>query len=546
MNKITEKKIPLIVIGLFFFLLLSGIFVPIYGDEIVSKWSVARFFLEDQNLVSFFPQCSTMSDRAVSWVFYPAALLVSATYAYLTPLGVRLSGIILSMGWFALLALWCFKQTDDRTSAIRRFAGLIAFASLGIMPYLWVLSRAEQFMTLPILIFCVSALYFKGTKSLGLQFAGAILFTIVLSCFFYVHPKSLFFLPFLLTALWFTTETYHKLIRLALLAYVVILFAQVLHESNAIAACKDAPAMQAMLAANTLLPGMLFSAPTEFIQAAYSNIVNFPERLLSHLTFNAYSQSGWLPPIEGNTSFLFLLNLVIKYLLYAFIVGAHLWSVTEFVIKLAKRKLSAPILLAAFLASADIINALLFNIQNFYSGSQFLPISIILTALLLPSSDTRISYRSLAIGYSAILMLSILSMITLLSLVTPSTIKNASSEKAILPGQPLSIPVFNTQSHLNSIKALGASCGLSPKNSESLVLDHMTYFAFLQDKKPIHVLYVSEFGFGGDLVNGRLLPFLRELGSPGAITRCEWMPTPFRKAQKSNDMGYCCVNFNDL
>lgn len=546
MNNAIARKIPFVVIGLFFCLLLSGIFVPIYSDEIVSKWSVARFFLEDRNLVSFFPQCSTMSDRAVSWFFYPAAILVSIIYANLSPLGVRLSGIVLSLGWFALLALWCFKQTNDKTSAIQRLAGLISFAALGVIPYLLVLSRSEQFMTLPILIFCLTALYFKGEKSLGLQCAGATLLTVVLSCFFYVHPKSLFFLPFLLVALWLATETYHKLIRLALLTYAVILFAQVLHDSNAIAACTDAPAMQAMLAANTLLPGMLFSAPIEFVHAALSNIVNFPDRLLLHLTLNAVSQSGWLPPIEGNTSFLFFLNLAIKYLLYTFIVGAHLASLLVFIVQTVKRKLSTSILLAALLASADILNAVFFNIQNFYSGTQFLPIAIILTALLLPYFHAPKLQGYLITVYSAILTFSILSMVTLLVLVTPSTIQNSSFEKASLPGQPLSIPVFNAKLHLKSIEKLGASCGLSSGNTERMVLDHMTYFAFLNEKKPIHVLYVSEFGFGGDLTNGRLLPFLRKLKSPGVITRCEWMPTEFRKAQKSNDLGYCCVNFNDL
>ncbi|MBB3315506.1 hypothetical protein FHT77_001348 [Rhizobium sp. BK181] len=486
-----------------------------------------------------------MSDRVVSWVFYPAAMLVSTVYADLGPLGIRLSGIILSSAWFSLLLIWCFKQTGAITSAVRQFAGLVALSALGVVPYLFALSRPEQFMTLPILILCVTALCFKGEKSLTVQCAGAIFLSLVISCFFYVHPKSLFFLPFSLVALWLATETYHRAVRFALLAYAVLLFAQVLHESGAIAACTDAPVIQSVLAANTLLPGRLFSAPGEFIQAALSNIANFPDRLLSHLTFNAVFQSGWLPPIEGNTSFLFILNLGIRYSLYAFVAGSHLASLVLFLIQVTKRKLAAPTLLAALLASADILNALFFNIQNFYAGTQFVPISVILTALLMHSLPVQKLYGRMATGcYSAILMFSIFSMATLLSLVTPSVMENSSSQKASLPGQPLSIPVFDTQSHLQSITSLGASCGLSPATSENLVLDHMTYFAFLKQKKPIHVLYVSEFGYGGDLTNGRLLPFLKKLGSPGVIARCEWMPNEFREAEISNDMGYCCVNLN--
>lgn len=545
MHKATER-ISLIFIGLFFCTLLSGVVIPLYSDEIVSKWSVSRFFLENQELVSFFPQCTTMSDRAVSWAFYPAASFISATYGHFGPLGIRISGLVLTLTWFGLIAFWCHKQTQDKTSAIKLMAIFIVFPALGVLPYLLILSRSEQFMTLPILFFCLTACYFKNEKTLEKQGLSSLLLALVLSCFFYVHPKSLFFLPFIIVALWWTTETYHKLIRFALLAYTLVLFAQVLHESNAIAACKDAPAMQALLAANTLLPGMLISSPLEFLSAASNNLLNFPEKLLTHLTFNATSQSGWLPPIESNGAGLPYLNSTIKYVLYTFIIGTHLASLLALVINIARRKFSRPILLAASLASADIFNALFFNIQNFYSATQFLPISIILAALLVQSLSRPKWHRYVTRLFLVTLILPVFSMTTLLTDVFPALLKNSSSTTAALPGQPLSIPVFNVQAHLESIEKLGASCRLSPENTKNLVVDHMTYFAYLNAKKPIHVLYVSEFGYGGDLNNGRLLPFLKKLDSPGLISRCEWVPLAFRRVQKSDDMGYCCVNLNDL
>lgn len=73
----------------------------------------------------------------------------------------------------------------------------------------------------------------------------------------------------------------------------------------------------------------------------------------------------------------------------------------------------------------------------------------------------------------------------------------------------------------------------------------MTYFAYLQDSKPVHVLYVSELGYGADLLNGKLLPFLKARNSPGLITRCEWVPNELRDGQQRNDQGYCCVDFGN-
>ena len=91
--------------------------------------------------------------------------------------------------------------------------------------------------------------------------------------------------------------------------------------------------------------------------------------------------------------------------------------------------------------------------------------------------------------------------------------------------------------------ALGQSCHIPTDLAEHVVVDHMTYFAYLKDRSPVHVLYISKLGYGGDLLNGKLLPFLKERSSPGLITRCEWVPDEFRDIQRQNDRGYCCVDF---
>ncbi|MNL33761.1 hypothetical protein D3C87_1556890 [compost metagenome] len=204
-------------------------------------------------------------------------------------------------------------------------------------------------------------------------------------------------------------------------------------------------------------------------------------------------------------------------------------------------------MLALLLVGADLINAFFYNIQNFYAGIQFMPVSIIITALLMHSRRAvKPSNIPTLAAYSLLLLLSMASMVALLALVTPGITRNSSFAQSSLPGQPLSIPVLGTQLHLDSISKLGASCGIPAESAENVVVDHMTYFAFLRDKKPIHVLYVSEFGYGGDLSNGKLLPFLKGLNSPGLITRCEWVPSEFRQAQEKDDMGYCCVNFGKI
>ncbi|CAK17990.1 hypothetical protein; putative membrane protein [Pseudomonas entomophila L48] len=498
-------------------------------------------------MVSFFPQCTSTVGHGVAWVFYPAALLISSVYAHLGPLGIRLSGIVLTLAWFVLLAYWCRRQAAE--GGIGRFSFLAAFAALGVMPYLWVFSRPEQFMLLPLLIMCMVALLTPVQNSRKRQLAVTVGLVVVLSVFFYAHPKSVFFAPFALVATWFATRGSSLLIRTGLVLYILVLSGQVLHDASLLGGCQDAPAVQALLATNSLLPGMLLEDPVAFLVAAWQNVSLFPGRMLAHLTFNPTFQSGWLASLTEQPVWLRWLNPLIACALLVLVVGSHLLALLLAAIALIRRRLPAALLLAALLAAADLINAALYNLQNFYAGIQYIPLSLMIVTLLFHCVPTVPQWPGVrATGYLAVTLmsgLSLASLFALFSLVTPTLLRNAGYANASLPGQSLSIPLLNTQAHLDSILKLGDTCHIPRAGAEHVVLDHMTYFAYLQDSKPVHVLYVSELGYGADLLNGKLLPFLKARNSPGLITRCEWVPNELRDGQQRNDQGYCCVDFGN-
>ena len=545
MSDVANTKIlllmPMVLIGA----LLSGVFLPVYSDEIMNKFNMARFFLENGQMLSFFPQCATTVGHGVAWVFYPAAILVSSVYAYLGPLGVRVSGVVLALLWFALLAYWCRRQSLGRW--VGCFTLLASFAALGVMPYLWVMSRPEQFMLLPILLFCLLALYPLGPSNKGQQLVIMAVLALLLSVFFYAHPKSLFFTPFFLAATWIATRNFKLIIRAGLFLYVIALSAQALLDASLLGQCQDAPAVQSILSANSLMPGTLLSDPLEFFGTAWENISNFPNRMLLHLTFNPTFQSGWLPPLTESSGLLLWLNPLIRFTLMSLVVCSHLLAIGLAVVFLVRRRISAPLFLAALLATGDLINVTLYKLQNFYSGIQYIPLSIVIVALLFhcfPAVRSRLSET--VTGRLTLLSavgLSLVSLFTLFYLITPNLLRNADYASASIPGQPLSIPVLGVQAHLDSIRELGQSCHIPTDLAEHVVVDHMTYFAYLKDRSPVHVLYISKLGYGGDLLNGKLLPFLKERSSPGLITRCEWVPDEFRDIQRQNDRGYCCVDF---
>lgn len=550
MFSIKKERSVLVAVPLVLFCsFLTGIVLPIYSDEVVTKFNVARFFLESGGMVTFYPQCTSTVGHAVAWVFYPAAILISSVYAHLGPFGIRLTGIAFALIWFGLLAYWCRKQEQE--GWLGRFTALTAFASLGVLPFLWVMSRSEQFMFLPVLLACLLALDSRSVRSTYSQSAIALGLGLLLSAFFYSHPKSVFFAPFFIAAVWYAARGPKMWIRIALILYVAALSSQALRDANLLAACHDAPAVQALLEANTLLPRTLINEPSAFIASIAKNVISFPERMLRHLTYSPEFQSGWLPPLTESPDMLRWLNPLIYVTLFIGVVGSHFLAFAVAAFGLVCRRLSVPALLASLLAAGDLANLALYKIQNFYAGIQYVPLSIVVLALLFqlrePGQQWGPFVRAAAKPVLAFLVgLALLSQYALHSLVTPNLLRNADYADASLPGQPLSVPVLGAEGHLESILELGGLCHIPRYRANSVVVDHMTYFAYLENKSPIHVLYVSEFGYGADLLRGRLVPFLKKLNSPGLIARCEWVPTELRAYQRSNERGYCCVNLRDV
>jgi hypothetical protein len=322
---------------------------------------------------------------------------------------------------------------------------------------------------------------------------------------------------------------------------------QTLIDASILDACQDAPAVQALLSVNVLSPGILLVNPIEFILAAEHNLLNFLQRVTLHLTFNPTFQSGWLPPLTQSPHILVGLNVAVKYLLGGLIAISHLLAFAVAFISLLRRRLTTPIVFAVLLSVADLVNAALYNRQNFYAGIQYIPNSMIIMMLLfqcLPknlfSSFLRVC-ETIMMVFMAIL--ASISLMMLVYLMVPSMMRNAVFPQSTIPGQPISIPVFNTKAHLDSIRELGKLCHIPEQSAQFVAVDQMTYFAYIKDLHPVHVLYVSELAYGQDLGGGKLLPFLKRHGSPGLITRCEWVPNEMRGSQKQNQLGYCCVGF---
>lgn len=534
-----------ILIFTFFCILLSGIFVPVYIDEISIKLLNARFFLDSAEKYSLYPQCSNTAGVMLSWVFYPAAIILSLIFQYLEPFGIRVSGIFFAIAWFTLIAFWCYRQTAENW--LTRYSILLALSSLGVLPYLWVLSRSEQLLNLPILILTLLALYLPINVSRLRSILILVIVVFLISIFFYAHPKSLFFSPLMFVLVWKITKPMAPSIKWCVVFYFIFIVLQVFFDASLISKCVDAPIVRDLLKSYTLPIDLLVVHPYVFIDLAFNNIINLPSRMSNHLIFNPTFQSGWLPPIEVTWT-VKLLNDIMYYVFSIFVVLTHLSAVFLFAYLFLKREARLSIVLAALIAIANIANSAFYVNQSFYDGLQYIACSVLILCLFL---EFRVSvFENYYVSkfckslFLILILVSIFSMFSLLYLFIFELGVNSKYEGSKIPGQNSSVPLFGTDKHLDSIRELGEACNIPEKGAVSVVVDQMTYFAHVNNHSPVHILFTATDYFGADLKGEKFVSFLNGINSPGIIARCDFFPKLFDQYKLHNDLGYCCVDLD--
>ncbi|MEO5641181.1 MAG: hypothetical protein ABIQ98_05385, partial [Sphingomicrobium sp.] len=115
----------------------------------------------------------------------------------------------------------------------------------------------------------------------------------------------------------------------------------------------------------------------------------------------------------------------------------------------------------------------------------------------------------------------------------------AARSPAYLADQPYSLPLFGYRDAEPTIRAAAAQCGIGRHGRpRGLLVDDLTYFAFMDSERPQHRLGV--FGlWRGQIVDP--LAYLRSVGSDGAILGCRFLDPALRARAKSVGE-FCCLD----
>lgn len=536
-----------IILGLVVLVLCFGLLVPIYSDEVAIHMSKARFFLEGGQLVTLLPQCDTSPTTQVPLTWYPAAILYGFVYALPGGLGLRLTGIALGLSYLSLLWFWVGKLfQDEKWKNIFR-ALIIAINGLGVLPLILILARSEQVLVLSILLLCLFSIfwYTAETDSRRLKTLKVLAFLLLVSTFYYTHPKSLFFSPFVVIAAFYIFRKENLYAKAAIFSVIVFTAYQALQQTKNLN-CPGAPIVSKILSQVTIDFQLLSTNVLKFFEIGGNNILRSLGAVVGKLLFASSYQSVWLPGLDapGLAKGVLFLNFAIGSSLILGAVCLLIMLLFQFARQLVRRQISREIALAMGLLCGLLVHGFVYNANSwhFYTPGLIVPIFTIMFLLVVPTGLTYTKFGGRVWYYVSCYAaaLSLASIVCLSLLVFPPLLKAAQENKYIISGQPLSTSIFLEKNQKTDLMALASSCNISADSSRRLVLDGTAYFQFKNHREPINVLYISEFGFGADIAN-KTKAFLNKIDSDGLISRCDYLPEALKgDVIKRGDM--CCVS----
>jgi hypothetical protein len=525
------------VVGVFAAALVAGIFEPLYTDEVGWRFQERAGI---DGVDKLYNDLCGPGSLAVPPFFMMPVRAYSALFntAFADPLYVRLSGIGYALLWLVLLLAIVRRiaaTRADRTLLTTLGVGLM---SLGLMPLLLIWSRPEQPVVLSVTAAILLACGAAGARAAWLRSIGIVLLATVA---FSYHLKAIVISPIFLTCLCYASRgRAANLPRLACGAALVAIAGWSAHYWIARLQCTADPAMLAAYSSNNLS----FALTEGHGVAALLATVG---RLVGNISLVAYFglptprmhlMSDWLAPhqLGYGLSLVWALGLILAWgaaVLLGFVClfrgGERAWRA---------RRLDARLALAIVTLACLLAWSATQTIRNTYEASFVLPLAMIAVILVLPSLDAGERLARWSRLLATIVGLCALVSMAGVAVVFGPSLARANAQAGYIAEQPLSVPVFGYARLKADILAAGRKCGIDdPARANALMLDDLTYFAFMQSRLPQHQLGVLGL-WRGSITDP--IAYLRSRGSDGAVLGCHLLP-PDLRARARSEGRFCCL-----
>jgi hypothetical protein len=522
--------------------------IPLYSDEILFKMMQAAAFVNDGNLVNLLPQCDAGIALPLPLSWYPAALIYQLLYQGLSPLMIRASGVFIALFFVGFSAI-CLRLIAKNQGSSQYVATLfLAGIGVGLIPTTLVLSRPEQWLLLCLSYFILCPLlYLKSKPSHRFFLPKFLLYCICTSLIFYAHPKSLFFIPVVLTSGLIIFRG-NRIYQVAALGLSVFCALQTFLFSKEAMICSKAPIAASFIASQTLNIAEFIHQPKVLFNLFYIYLSAFPEKAIQYSIFRNEYFVNWLPSLpEGEVlnGLPIFINGVIYYFIYALFFAGLVMPIISLLAAIFARRVGLFHLMIAAVWVSVIGHLILYVNYNFYAVSLVIGILIILallSAIDIPWPKCRRIPGYLV--YFLVFSLFILSAFVNITTLVPRLVEPLNSWQGLqVYGQPSSVQTFHYSDQRERVRKLARSCGITGDGTKHLVVDNLTYFAFDNLHEPMHLANISEKGSGQDIKQDDFLSFLDGMRSPGIVGRCWLFPDSVRRAANEDD-GICCLGLN--
>ena len=521
-------------------------FVPIYTDEITWKVLQGSMGSDEFETVNIQPTCGTPTFR-VPLLLIPFRFIDTALYQHLAePLTIRIIGVALAVGWGFLTWLLLRRMLGSAIPAWITGTIIIAFSTLGVMPFLLVLNRPEQVLLIAMTAFLIPLIAdWRAPHQRPPLFDGAVALALVAASGYVLasHPRAILALPLILLFI------VHALSNrtTAVIAGAAVLLIGLIASANwgLRLQCND-PARADAFMRESILWAAQNGKLVAYLQTWWETAQTYGGAFLylSQFQFSDSYTSQILPgapaiiamPLSAITILLFALMLCAGVLAFLLVI-MHPGGFRQHLVSLSA---------LAFFWAFYVMSIAARITKNTYEVSLMEPLMVLgsLGSLWVARNimgerlgATRV--RQFArLGFAALIGTSILNQVTLLTVYSRHAF-DGWTDPGYARGQKYSITGFGFDALRPRILETAAMCGIDPAtHPRHLVVDELTYFALEPSYQPIFMTYLDEDGWGRNITDIRAL--LAELNSDGMVVGCKWIPSKLRSKAIENGK-FCCL-----
>lgn len=550
-----EKYLSLLVVLLSIVTLFICFFFPVYTDEILWKVTQGRYWPDGNQELSLtlFPSCGAYAYH-VPMAVLPFRMLTALLYnSFSNPLSIRLFGISLGLIWLFMTWLLFCNVMANKIKKTTIALCLIAFITLGVMPFLLILSRPEQLLLLCMTVFFAPLLKEQCVPSscqLGLaassiskplwmpafaDMASCLGIILLAALMLTIHPKAIFALPLVFT---FTYRyVYSRSLAVFCMIAVSVFAAITYHDWSLRWSCPNDPTLAAILRNLNLGSVSNINEAQIYFKHLLALLLNPESWYIAFATPKDFYVASMIPPFTGAAPLLFgqvlqiFLASTALISLFIYLYGAYTnWSNI-------KLRISYFAIGSIWLFYA--ISVITRIEKNDYEATLIFPLLALAVAGTIWITYKSYFARLLRLFFLSLLTLSVISQLFLITHYMPYVFTSW-SHPGYLQEQRFSLSNFGYGTLKPAILKTAEKCGIRPGDHlQHLVVDELTYFVFRDSHQPFFMSLLEEKGWGAHRPDPTKL--FASYKSAGMIVGCQWVPTVLR-GKMIRDGEFCCVS----